>query len=236
MGGTAPYQYSINDGANWTSDSSFTSLGNGIFSIKARNVDSSCVSTLANNPVIFSAQGIDIQVVKTDINCPTSVTGSIEINADGGTGSFEYSIDNGLNWSLNNTFSTLLLGAYTIKVRNSDGSCENSYVSNPVIVNNNAWNFNISSTNPSCIGTFNGSLSFDLGGQTGNFEYTIDNGINWNSTANFTNLDTGTYILKVRIDNGDCETAYSSNPVLLQAIPISVSATSVSGGLCQWYV
>ena len=64
-GGTAPYQYSINNGGNWTTNPTFSNLGNGIFNIQARNADSTCASSFANNPIVFSTQGIDIQITKT---------------------------------------------------------------------------------------------------------------------------------------------------------------------------
>mgnify|MGYP000388758685 CR=1 FL=1 len=50
--------------------------------------------------------------------------GSITITASGGSGMFEYSINNGTNWQSSNSFTNLQYGNYIILVRNSDGSCE----------------------------------------------------------------------------------------------------------------
>ncbi|NNE26436.1 MAG: hypothetical protein HKN09_06300, partial [Saprospiraceae bacterium] len=49
--------------------------------------------------------------------------GYIDITATGGSGSYEYSIDNGINWQTNPLFSNLSSGDYTIVVRNTDGTC-----------------------------------------------------------------------------------------------------------------
>ncbi len=50
--------------------------------------------------------------------------GEIIILAAGGSGTYEYSIDNGTTWQLSETFSGLSLGDYIVVVRNSDGTCE----------------------------------------------------------------------------------------------------------------
>ncbi len=61
-------------------------------------------------------------------------TGTIVVNATG-SGAREYSVDNGVNWSANATFSGLAPGSYNIKVRLVDSPvCETVYGSNPVVL------------------------------------------------------------------------------------------------------
>ncbi len=50
--------------------------------------------------------------------------GSIVVFAEGGTGSYEYSINDGLDWQSSNVFSNLTYGDYIVTVRNDDGSCQ----------------------------------------------------------------------------------------------------------------
>lgn len=50
--------------------------------------------------------------------------GEINISAIGGSGSYEYSIDDGVNWQTSGNFTGLALGDYIIIVRNTDGTCE----------------------------------------------------------------------------------------------------------------
>jgi hypothetical protein len=79
------------------------------------------------NPIVINAPTV------TQPTC-TTPTGSIVVNATG-TGTLEYSIDNGTNWQSNATFSGLAVGNYTIKVRTQGSpSCEVSYGSNPVVL------------------------------------------------------------------------------------------------------
>jgi hypothetical protein len=59
-------------------------------------------------------------------------TGTIVVNATG-TGTLEYSINNGTTWSTSNSFTGLAAGTYTIVVRlQSKPSCSVTYSSNPV--------------------------------------------------------------------------------------------------------
>ncbi len=69
----------------------------------------------------------------TQPTCATP-TGTIVVNATG-SGTLEYSVDNGTNWQASNTFSGLVPGNYDIKVRlQANPTCEATYGSNPVIL------------------------------------------------------------------------------------------------------
>ncbi|MEM1118813.1 MAG: gliding motility-associated C-terminal domain-containing protein [Bacteroidota bacterium] len=228
-GGLAPYQYSINNGANWSTSGSFGSLGNGIFNIKARNADSTC-ETSYPNPVVFSTQAINITVDKTDISCTTGINGSIAISAAGGTGNFQYSVDSGATWVTTANFTDLTSGEYYILVRNSNETCESAFENNPVVINESALNFTVGTVEPDCNGTNDGMIGIALSGETGNFEYSINDGLNWMSTDTFSNLDTGTYVIKVRKTDGSCETAFTNNPIILTRQSVSISVSTFSGG------
>ncbi len=226
-GGTAPYEYSINNGANWTTDSIFSSLGNSFYNIKARNADGSCESDYANNPLIFSVQAIDVLATKMDVSCATGVGGNINITATGGSGIFEYSIDNGTTWSNNNNFADLVAGSYDIFVRNGDGSCASPFQDNPLVIQSGTLDFEVNAINPDCIDVMNGSISIVISGSTGDFEYSIDSGMTWLSSGVFNNLDSGTYVLATRITGGNCLTFHDSL-IQLSATDIDISLTTTS--------
>ncbi|RLD42363.1 MAG: hypothetical protein DRI89_07425, partial [Bacteroidetes bacterium] len=48
--------------------------------------------------------------------------------------------------------------------------------------------------------------------------FSIDNGVNWQSDSIFTGLPAGNYFVKVS-DEGDCETVFENNPVVIENIP-----------------
>jgi hypothetical protein len=61
-------------------------------------------------------------IIATDALCYNQSNGTITVNASGGTGNFEFSKNNGLNWQRSNLFLGLSTGTYTILVR-YPGSC-----------------------------------------------------------------------------------------------------------------
>ena len=228
-GGLAPYEYSINNGVNWTTNGTFASLGNGIFTVKARNADSTCETTYPNL-IVFSTQGINIGVDKTDVSCTTGTNGTIDISAAGGIGTFNYSIDSGQTWLATSSFTNLVSGDYYVFVRNSNGNCETAYPNNPISISESALNYTVIAANPPCTGGLLGSIDIAVNGETGSFEYSIDNGATWLATATFSNLDTGNYNIIVRATGGGCESPYANNPVVLSISPINISITTLAGG------
>lgn len=54
-------------------------------------------------------------------SCPNASDGSLQINPNGGTPPFEYSIDNGTDWQSDPLFEDLGAGAYTVKLRDAAG-------------------------------------------------------------------------------------------------------------------
>jgi len=231
-GGQAPYEYSINNGANWTTNGTFTGLGNGIFTVKARNADGSC-ETSYPNLIVFSTQGINIGVDKTNISCTTGTNGTIDISAAGGIGTFNYSIDSGQTWLATSSFTGLTGGDYYVFVRNSNGDCENAFVDNPVTISESTLNYTVTATEPPCTGGAFGSIAITLNGETGTFDYSIDSGATWLTNATFSNLDTGAYYVMVRTQGGGCESPYVNNPVNLSIAPINISVTTLAGGCEQ---
>jgi hypothetical protein len=59
--------------------------------------------------------------------------GSITINAAGGTGSIQYSINDGITWQASNVFTGLIAGNYIVRAKDAN-NFEFSYTSNPVTI------------------------------------------------------------------------------------------------------
>ena len=125
--GTSSLLYSIDGGINWSTDSDFTGLGQGIYNPAVAYADTSCITIgeLVNinspvTPVITSVLGLD----------PTTcggMDGSISVSATGDNGNqLEYSLD-GQNWQTINIFNNLEAGDYRVFVRYTDQSCLTEY-------------------------------------------------------------------------------------------------------------
>jgi len=64
-----------------------------------------------------------VEVVSEDPGACQAADGSLLIEAEGGTGSLEFSIDGGQTWQSDNFFPGLGAASYPVAVRNDDGSC-----------------------------------------------------------------------------------------------------------------
>ncbi|RLD42563.1 MAG: hypothetical protein DRI89_06955 [Bacteroidetes bacterium] len=67
-------------------------------------------------------------------------------------------------------------------------------------------------------GQENGSIEITaISGAGTDLLYSIDNGNNWQTDSEFTNLSAGNYFVKIG-DQGDCETVFENNPVVIENI------------------
>ncbi|RLD40738.1 MAG: hypothetical protein DRI89_11360 [Bacteroidetes bacterium] len=68
-------------------------------------------------------------------------------------------------------------------------------------------------------GQENGSIEITANSEAGtDLLFSIDNGNNWQTDSVFTGLPSGNYFVKVG-DQGDCETVFENNPVVIENIP-----------------
>jgi hypothetical protein len=139
--GSGTLEYSITNGATWSTGATFSGLGAGNYNIVVRSQSTpTCSTTYTSNPVALTIGGIPAisAVSVTQQTCsgvPHTSNGAINITATG-TGTIQYSIDNGTSWQASGVFSSLASGSYNVKVRNqSDPTCIATYRSNPVAIN-----------------------------------------------------------------------------------------------------
>lgn len=173
-------------------------------------------------------------VTSTNITCYAANNGTISILASGGTGTLKYSTDNGATWYQNGgQFTSLIPGSYNILVKDSC-SVVSVYCDNPVILTQPPAIVisGVVSTNVTCHGYANGTITISAAGGTGVSAYSIDNGNSWQSNSGFySGLSYGSYYIKV-MDTSGCFVSYSGNPVIImepEAIAISsVETTNVT--------
>ena len=226
---TTDIYYSINAGDTWAlNQSDFTNLIAGDYTVTVKDTFS-CQSDYTNNPVtITEPTAVSITDVSiTEPLCNGSAEGSINITASGGTGSLQYSIDNGSNWQNSNQFAGLIAGDYTITVKDAN-DCQINYNSNPVTITEpTAVTINdVSINEPLCNGSNEGSITITASGGTGTLQYSIDNGSNWQSGNQFASLTTGDYNITVK-DANACQTNYANNPVTITE-PTAIEILEVS--------
>jgi hypothetical protein len=197
-GSGSGYLFSI-DGMNYNTNGSFDNLGAGNYFIivkdgnECHRVASKTILD-ANGPVITSYN-------TTDIGCHGGSDGSITINQiAGGTGSIAYSID-GLNWTSSSSFSGLTAGTYTMYVKDVNGCFGSESVT---LMQPSAFQITNNIQHVSCHGGNDAAVTIYAAGGAGTLAYSLDEGLNFQSSNIFTSLDAGNYSVTVR-DVAGCE-------------------------------
>jgi gliding motility-associated-like protein len=195
-GSVAPYSYSLNGGA-FLGSGAFTGLIEGTYSIIAKD-GNGCTITI---PVTITQPSVLTGVIgtQTNINC-FGGTGSVSINAGGGSTPYSYSIDGG-TYASTNTFTGLNAGSHPVVIRDANGCSVNVPVT---ITQPTALTLTTSSVNAICTAA-NGSATVTAAGATPAYAYLWSPGGQTGSTAS--NITAGNYSVVVTDFNGCTQSA-----------------------------
>ncbi len=221
-GGTGMISYSVGNNSN--TDGTFSNMGPGTFLVKIED-ENGCGTTEA----VTLSNPTQVQITLNNTNQPLCMgdnNGSISVEATGGTGDFNYTLNNDTNSS--GTFDNLGSGSYTIEAEDGNGCSitisETLVDPDPIMINLGMIN------NPSCAGVDDGELNVTASGGTGNLSYSL-NGGNAQANGSFANLAGGMYEVIVEDENG-C--AQSSGMIeLVSTSAIEVSFDEVSDVICN---
>ncbi len=216
--GTAPYSYSLNGGPAQASNI-FTGLAPGTYNISFTDANG-CTGT--NSVTLTGNTAITSTAVLTNPLCNGNNTGSITLNPAGGVTPYQYSINGGATYQASGTFNGLTAGTYNFLIRDVLGCI---------------YGFTFSLTEPTTLmasATPNfatcpnndGSIDVNAGGGTPAYEYSINNGANYQPSNVFLNLPSGNYNnIKVRDANG-CITSTSAVVILNDTMRLDLGADS----------
>lgn len=209
-------EFSIDDGLNWQTNGEYENLLPGDYTLIVRSNESEdCRDTSYFNITGFEETVIS-NIEITELSDCEEQDAAIDIQATGQ--SLEYSIDGGQNWYSNNVFENLAGGTYDVHVRSTlaedcldTQSVEITNLEAPVIEDIFASDLTACSEN-------NGSIEILATGS--GLEYSVDDGVNWQSDSTFQNLEAGTYEIIIRYeDNKNC---FDSQTIILSAPGIPV--------------
>ena len=223
-GGSGSYTYRLN--GTLITNLSVTGLTTGSYVLYAED-DNGCSDSVSVN---LSKSSPIATVTASNPTC-SSGSGAITVASPaGGNGpTYESKIGNGPYTTIGSPtiYSPLSSGTYTITIKDGDG-CTRTY--DRTITIPTAVSFTTSVTHPTCNRDSDGEITFTASGGNGSYQYSINNGINYQSNRTFSNLTIGTYLLRVK-DGVNCST--TGTVTLSKTDPsatFTMSSVSCNGG------
>jgi gliding motility-associated-like protein len=205
-GGSLEYEYSINGGTDWQTDSSFNGLPAGTYDARIRDKNDTACEVTPNGALILSEPAVLSGVAVADsVTCNGGSDGTITFGTEsGGSGEYEYSINGGAAWQSSPVFTGLAAGTYDAWIRDKnyttclvmiDGTLD---ISEPAALSIS----NDSTTDEFCEGLSDGTVTVEATGGTAPYTFTISPGDSTNNIGTFINLPAGTYTVNVEDDHG----------------------------------
>lgn len=145
--------------------------------------------------------GITASTNTVDASCSNGNTGTITVNVTSGVGPFEYSINNGVTYQSSNVF-TAPPGTYTILIRKVGTTCPLS-ISATITTTATTITATAVTTIANCSNGNIGAITISVTSGVGPFEYSIDNGLTYQS-SNVFNRPAGNYTIIVRKTGTTC--------------------------------
>lgn len=213
IGGALPIEFELDNNGIVQSTGIFTGLAAGghIVTITDNGL---CVHTIPFT--LLQPNKIDYTGTIQNVNCNGASTGQITItNVVGGTGLYEYSIDNGTTYQPTPTFTGLAAGTYTLTVRDDSGCAvdKNFNVQESSLITFTETVFDLS-----CNGDNSGAIQLTASNGNPGYTYSIDNGISFQTSSSFLGLAAGSYSMVVQ-DNLGCQV--SNNVVVNEPTPVT---------------
>ena len=236
-GGTAPYYYSastgdisVQYGTSWT----ITGLSPGNYSVM---VTDAALCSFVQGTVLSSPNGITSVSVTTQGSTCSSNGGSIYVSVNGGTSPYVYTLiypdGNTLsiaNAQVNQLFSGLYSGTYTVSVQDASGCY---YMNDVTLFATNTFTISTEVTGTTC-NQDNGyvTVTKTIGGEPP-YDYSLDGLVNVFNTAQsaitFSNVSTGQHTITVT-DNTGCTQTTQVYVNSSSALDYSLYTTSCGNG------
>lgn len=231
-GGNPPLSYTLNPGATTNSTGSFTGLSADSYTVSINDA-SACPSVVSSTIVINDPPVITIDSeASSDATCNGSLDGTISVSASGGTGTLYYTLNPGAIMQTNGNFSGLGAGSYTVSV-SDDNACPVATSNTLVISEPSALTIDSeNTTNISCFGDGDGSITITASGGTGPYTFTLSPGTISNTTGIFNNLEAGSYTVEVQ-DAAACPSVTSSVLTISEPAVISVISETYTDISCN---
>lgn len=217
----APYTYALGAGA-YSSNGTFTSLFSGSHTIHVKDKNNCVLDTVV---VLPDSIKVDATIAITHILCNSDSTGSVILNATGGTAPYKYQLLPGTA-AANNTFLNLKANTYSFHIEDTN-KC---YLDTILTLNQPPkLDANIAVTNTLCYGDNTGTVNLTGTGGVNPYTYSLGSG-GYGATTLFTGLASGAYTFHIKDNNGCIR---DTNIIVDQPAQLSFATMQVTNVLCN---
>ena len=214
-GGTGPYSFTLTPGGTQTTPT-FSNLAPGNYNYtftSANGCTGSGSFTLNSNPALKSPS------VKVMPSCNGNNNGSITFNISGGVAPYQYALAPYTTYQTSNVFNGLIAGTYNFRIKDNVGCTKDTTIvlAEPTVLTASATNTKVATCNGN-----DGTITVTGGGGTLPYQYSINNGANYQSSNIFIAPDTGFYAnVKVKDAKG-CITNTTVTVALLDTMRLEL--------------
>ena len=220
-GGVPAYQYKI-DGGPYGAGNNFINLAPGNHTISVMDSKGCFKDT-----VIIITQPLPVNFANVTVVSPGCIgnTGIISIGGAGGVPPFTFAINGGA-FVANGAFGNLLIGTYTLTVKDNNGCTKDTIINltNATVINITSLNF----TPVLCPNATNGFISAAATSPYPPLSFSLNGGTP-QVTGLFSNLIAGPYVLHIE-DQLGCYV--DTNITIISAPPIVINNIAVTSPLC----
>jgi len=238
-GGSGTFEFTIDGGATWQVSPDFYGLIAGTYDVQMRDQASPvCVKVLNDALIIAEPTEITASVTSTNIECNGANNGTISVvSATGGSGTYDYTITGGASWQSTSSYTGLSAGFYNVQIRDkANPTCIVILNAALEITEVSALDATVNSTNITiCFGNNNGSINMSgPSGGSGNYEYSINGGTDWQVSPDFNNLIAGTYDVQMRDQsNPTCTKVLDGALILTQPAELQATVNKTDVTVCN---
>lgn len=227
----ANFQYSNDNGATFQASNVFSNLAPGTYQVRTRLNSSGCLSAAINSTVSNPVATSPTLTSTNNTICIGTPNGSITVTAP--IAGYEFSNDNGVTFQASNVFNNLAAGTYPMRVRNTTTTCSSAVINRVITLAPAAVTTPVTSfTNPTSCSAPNGSITVTTPSPAANYEFSINNGVTFQSSNVFNGLANGTYQVVARLISTGCKSVASARVLTAPAVTAPTLA-STNNTICS---
>jgi len=188
-GGSGQYEYSI-DSINWQSSSEYKNMAAGNYTAFVRDAQKTqCYNKC--QVVLTQPEALTVNLSVANVVCGGASTGKVKAVVSGGTPAYSYAWDDPSQSTVDSIYN-VAAGIYHLTIKDANQCSLDTNITISGLTALALTEDLTSHVNVTCFSYNDGAFALQASGGSGQYEYSLD-GNNWQASASFTSLTSGTY-------------------------------------------